>query len=111
MLPFISKRRVLSSLDAIRPGFLAQAGSLANPTTLVPITPGTCLPKPQKRDSTGSFGVRNDTGRDVTVVDDGVVAVLLPGYTAEYGKIGSQFKLPSGKCLTYPSVPGYIVLR
>ena len=108
--PMLTKQ-VLSNLNAIRPGFLTQAGYLASPTTLEPITPGICLSEPKKLDATGSFGVRNDTAHAVTVVDDGVVSTLPPGYTAEYGKIGSQFKLPSGQCITYPSVPGYIVLR
>jgi len=107
----MSNRQVLSHLDNIRPGFLAKVGSLANPTTLDPITPGPCLSEPKKRDLTGSFGVRNDTGHGVTVIDDGIETILAPGYTAEFGKIGSQFKLPSGRCITYPRVPGYIFLR
>ena len=107
----MSNREVFSRLDMLRPGMLAQAGSLAKPTTMEPITPGTCLPAPQKQDTIGFFGVRNDGDHGITVVDDGVKAVLPPGYTAEQGRIGSQFKLPSGKCVTYPVVPGYIVLR
>ncbi len=107
----MSNTEVFTRLDVIRPGMLAQAGSLAKPTTMKPITPGTCLPAPQKLDTIGFFGVRSDSDHGVMVVDDGVEAVLPPGYTAEQGRIGSQFKLPSGKCVTYPSVPGYIVLR
>ncbi len=107
----MSNAGIFSRLDAIRPGMLAQAGSLAKPTTMKSITPRTCLPAPQKQDTIGFFGVRNNGDHGIPVVDDGVEAVLPPGYTAEQGKIGSQFKLPSGKCVSYPSVPGYIVLR
>ena len=107
----MSNRQVFSNLDAIRPGVLAQAGSLASPTTLKPITPDTCQSSPQKQDSIGFFGVRNDSDKGISVVDDGTKALLPPGYTYEQGKVGSQFKLPSGKCVTYSSVPGYIVLR
>ncbi len=107
----MSNTEVFSRLDAIRPGMLAQAGSLAKPTTMKPIRPGTCLPAKRKQDTIGFFGVRNDGDHGITVVDDGVEAVLPPGYTAEQGRIGSQFRIPSGKCVTYPSVPGYIVLR
>ena len=104
-------KQVFSNLDAIRPGILAQAGSLADPTTLKLITPEMCSSAPHKQDSTGFFGVRNESRHGIAVVDDGTEAVLPPGYTAEYGKVGSQLKLPSGRCITYPSVPGYIVLQ
>lgn len=107
----MSNQQVFSSLDAIRPGVLVQAGSLAKPTTLKRLEPETCLSAPAKQDLTGLFGVRNESGHGIAVVDDGTEAVLAPGYTAEYGKVGSQLKLPSGECVTYPSVPGYIVLR
>ncbi len=107
----MSNTQVFSNLDAIRPGMLVQAGSLAKPTTMKPITPDECLSAPQKQDGIGFFGVRNDGDHGITVVDDGIEAVLPPGYTAEQGKIGSQFKLPSGKCVSYPNVPGYIVLQ
>ena len=107
----MSTQQVFSSLDAIHPGVLAQAGSLAKPTTLKRMEPETCLAAPAKQESTGFFGVRNESNHGIAVVDDGVQAVLSPGYTAEQGKIGSQFELPSGKCVSYPSVPGYIVLQ
>ena len=107
----MSNTQVFASLDAIRHGMLVQAGSLAKPTTMKRIKPDTCLPAPQKHDVIGYFGVRNDGDHGISVVDDGIEAVLPPGYTAEQGKVGSQFKLPSGKCVTYPTVPGYIVLR
>ena len=107
----MSNQQVFSSLDAIRPGVLAQAGSLAKPTTLKRMEPGTCLASPAKQDLTGIFGVRNESNHGIAVVDDGTEAVLPPGYTAEYGRVGSQMKLPSGKCVTYPRVPGYIVLQ
>ena len=107
----MSNQQVFASLDAIRPGVLAQAGSLANPTTLKPITPAMCLSAPRRQESNGFFGVRNESNHDIAVVDDGTNAVLPPGYVAEYGKVGSQLKLPSGQCITYAGVPGYIVLR
>ena len=107
----MSNNQVLSSLDAIRPGVLAEAGSLAKPTTLKRMEPVTCLAAPAKQQSTGFFGVRNESNHGIAVVDDGTKTVLPPGYTAEYGKVGSQLKLPSGECVTYPTVPGYIVLQ
>ena len=107
----MSNQQVFSSLDAIRPGVLAQAGSLAKPTTLKRMEPETCLAAPARQQSTGFFGVRNESNHGIAVVDDGTKAVLPPGYTAEYGKVGSQLKLPSGECVTYPLVPGYIVLQ
>ena len=107
----MSNQQVFSSLDAIRPGILAQAGSLAKPTTLKRMEPETCLGAPARQQSTGFFGVRNESNHGIAVVDDGTKAVLPPGYTAEYGKVGSQLKLPSGECVTYPIVPGYIVLQ
>ncbi len=107
----MSNQQVFASLDAIRPGVLSQAGSLARPTTLKRMEPETCLAAPAKQPLTGLFGVRNDSNHGIAVVDDGIEAVLPPGYTAEYGKVGSQMKLPSGECVTYPKVPGYIVLQ
>lgn len=107
----MSNRQVFSSLNAIHPGLLAQAGALAHTTTLKPITLERCLSATHKSESNGVFGVRNESRYGIAVVDDGTKPVLQPGYTAEYGKVGSQMKLPSGTCVTYPSVPGYIVLR
>ena len=75
------------------------------------IFPAACPSSPRKEDGIGHFGIYNASDRGIPVVDDGVEAVLPPGYTAEQGKIGTQFKLPSGKCITYASVPGYIVLN
>ena len=107
----VSDQQVFSSLDAIRPGVLAQAGSLAKPTTLKRMKPETCLAAPAKQQSTGFFGVRNESNQGIAVINDGTKAVLPPGYTAEYGKVGSQLKPPSGECVTYPTLPGYIVLQ
>ncbi len=107
----MSNHQILSSLDAIRPGLLAQAGALAHPTTLNLLRTETCVSAAATQDATGVFGVRNETGHTIAVMDDGVNEVLLPGYTAEYGKVGRQMRLPTGECITYPSVPGYIVLQ
>ena len=107
----MSNEQVFQSLEAIRPGITAQAGSLAGPTTLRPIASGKCLATPHKEEGIGHFGVWNASGNGITVVDDGTPAVLPPGYTAEQDKIGSQFKLPSGGCITYPRDPGYVVLK
>lgn len=107
----MSNVQVFDTLEIIRPGITAQAGILARPTTLSPIVPGECLSTPPTEVGIGYFGVRNESDHGIAVVDDGVQAVLPPGYTAEQGKIGTQFKLPSGRCVTYPIVPGYIVLR
>ena len=107
----MSNEQVFRSLEVIRPGITAQADALAKPTTLNSIVPAECLSAPRKEDVIGYFGVRNASDHGIAVVDDGVEAVLPPGYIAEQGSIGTQFKLPSGKCLTYSRVPGYIVLR
>ena len=107
----MSNAEVFHNLEAIRPGLTAQAGELAQPTTLPLIVPGECLSAPEKEEGIGHFGVRNASNHGISVVDDGVPAVLPPGYTAEQGKIGSQFKLPSGRCITYPKTPGYILIN
>jgi hypothetical protein len=107
----MSNEEVFRSLEGIRPGITAEAGALARPTTLKPIVPAECLSATQSGNAIGYFGVRNASGHGVVVIDDGVQAVLPPGYTSEQGKVGTQFKLPSGRCITYSSVPGYIVLR
>ncbi len=107
----MSNQQVFSRLDAIRPGLIAQAGSLAKPTTLKRMESETCIAAPAKQQATGFFGVRNESNHGIAVVDDGTRTVLPPGYTAEYGKVGSQVRLPSGECLTYPPTPGYIVLH
>ena len=106
----MSNKQVFRNLEIIRPGITAQAGSLAKPTTLSVMIPGQCLPAPRKKTGTGYFGVWNASDHGIAVVDDGVPAVLPPGYTAEQGTIGSQFKLPSGSCVVYPSSPGYFLL-
>ena len=107
----MSNEQVFHALEMIRPGITAQAGILTHPTTLNLIVPGECLSAPPTENGIGYFGVRNTSDHGIAVVDDGVQAVLPPGYTAEQGRIGTQFKLPSGKCITYPRVPGYFVLR
>ena len=107
----MSNKEVFRRLEAIRPGITSEAGSLAAPTTLKPIFPAECLSSPRREDAIGYFGVQNTSGHGVAVVDDGVKAVLPAGYNAEQGKIGAQFRLPSGRCITYATEPGYIVLR
>ncbi len=107
----MSNEQVFGRLEIIRPGITAQAGALAKATTLKPIVPAECHSASRKEDVIGYFGVRNASDHGIAVVDDGVHAILPPGYSAEQGRIGTQFKLPSGKCITYSSVPGYIVLR
>ena len=107
----MNNEAVFRSLDVIRPGILGQAGPLAKPTTLPVIVPDQCPSAVQKGSGTGFFGVWNASDHGLAVVDDGVPAVLPPGYTAEQGTIGTQFKLPSGKCVAYPASPGYLVLR
>lgn len=107
----MSNREVFRRLEAIRPGITALAGALAQPTTLKPIVPAACSAAPRREDGIGHFGVLNASDHGITVVDDGVKAVLPPGYTAEQGSIGTQFKLPSGRCITYSGLPGYIVLK
>jgi hypothetical protein len=107
----MSNREVFRRLEVIRPGITALAGALANPTTLEPIVPAECFAAPRKGNGIGHFGVLNASDHGITVVDDGVQAVLPPGYTAEQGSVGTQFKLPSGRCITYSSLPGYIVLK
>jgi hypothetical protein len=107
----MSNEQVFRSLEILRPGITVEAGSLARPTTLNPIVPAECLASPRKEEAIGYFGVRNASDHDIAVIDDGVQALLPPGYTAEQGRIGTQFKLPSGRCITYSSVPGYITLR
>jgi hypothetical protein len=106
-----SNRQVFSALDTIRPGMLAQAGSLAGPTTLTKISPGPCRSSPHKQDAMGYFGLRNETGHPISAVDDGTATVLDPGYNAQRGRIGSQLKLHTGKCITYTDTPGYVLLR
>ena len=107
----MSNKQVFAALDSIRPGTIALAGSLADPTTLKQIKPTACLPSPPKEEESGFFGVRNEAGHDIPVVDGGVDDVLHPGYTAEHGTVGSQLKLPSGNCITYRAEPGYVVLQ
>ena len=107
----MSNKQVFAALEAIRPGIIALAGPLAKPATLKQIKPAMCLQSPKKQDAAGFFGVWNGTGQSISVVDDGVDEVLPPGYTAEHGNIGSQLRLPSGNCITYPDEPVYVVLQ
>ena len=107
----MSNDQVFRKLETIRPGITALAGPLARPTTLKPMIPGECLAATRQEDRIGYFGVRNVSDHGIPVVDDGTQAVLPPGYTAEQGRVGAQFKLPSGRCITYAREPGYIVLQ
>jgi hypothetical protein len=107
----LTNSAVITKLDAIRPGFRALAGDLAGPTTLPLLQQGNCAAAPAKKDAVTFFGVRNATAHDIAVVDDGLPALLKPGYTPERGKVGAQMKLPSGTCITYPENPGYIALK
>ncbi len=102
---------VFNKLDAIRPGFRTQAGSLADPTTLPLLTPGTCVGSNRKGQDEGYVGVWNKTDQPVTLIEEGNRETAPPGYSCQQNKVGVQFQLPSGRCITYPKTPGYIVLQ
>ena len=101
---------ILVRLDGIRPGFLAQAGTLGRPTTLPLLKPGKCAASPTKSKDDGYVGVWNNTGHPVTLMEEGHEEIAPPGYTSEVNKTGAQFQLRSGGCIPYSETPGYIII-
>jgi hypothetical protein len=102
---------VIDKLETIRPGFRVYLGTLANPTTLPLISLSDCVTSPSKGADGATIGILNSSGHAVNVIEDGAQYPLRVGYSTVGSRIDNQFRLPSGKCVTYPATPGYFRLR
>jgi hypothetical protein len=106
----LTTSEVIDKLEAIRPGYRAYVGSLAKPTTLPLISLSDCVTSPSKGADGSTIGILNLSGHAVNVTEDGAQYPLRAGYSTVGSRIGNQFRLPSGKCVTYPATPGYFRL-
>ena len=103
---------ISAHLEAIRPGFLKEAGSFAGPTTIPRIMPSAC-PAMTKGSGQTYIVVRNDTDNllTVTTLDGRSLRVRAHSWQSLQVPVGTSFKLPDGTCLVARDEPALAIIE